>query len=517
MISYIFSENISILFAALLAISWYAWLTKKPSKNTPPLPPGPRGLPFVGNLPFVEPDFHRYLAKLSNIYGPIFKLKLGSKISIVISSPSLAKQVLKDQDAICANRDPPAAGLALTYGGIDIAWRPNGPEWRELRKVFVREMMRYTRLDASSALRGQEVRGMVREVHGKVGTPINIGEHIFLTLRNVVISMLWGGTMHGEDSKSSIVIDQYRQVVDEMVELLGKPNISDVFPVLARFDLQGIESKMKKLLLWFDRIFDSEIAQRTKVDQVGEENEDKSKGSKDFLQFLLELNLQGDEKSSLSIIQIKALFMDIVIGATDTSSTIIEWAMAEMLQHPETMKKVQEELVEVVGNDNIVEDFHLSNLHYLDAVVKETFRLHPPLPLLVPHVPSVSCTLAGYTIPKGVRIFINAWAIQRHPEAWEDPLDFRPERFLLDIGKGDYSGNNFSYLPFGSGRRICVGVSLAEKLVVFVLASLLHSFEWKLPEGAKVDFSEKCGLVLKKTKPLVAIPFAKLTNLKHYN
>ncbi|KAK9292282.1 hypothetical protein L1049_020246 [Liquidambar formosana] len=188
-----------------------------------------------------------------------------------------------------------------------------------------------------------------------------------------------------------------------------------------------------------------------------------------------------------------------------------------MLQHPETMKKVQEELVEVVGNDNIVEDFHLSNFHYLDAVVKETFRLHPPLPLLVPHVPSVLCTLAGYTIPKGVRIFLNAWAIQRHPEAWEDPLEFRPERFLSDMGKGDYSGNNFSYLPFGSGRRICVGVSLAEKLAVFVLASLLHSFEWKLPEGAKVDFSEKCGLVLKKTKPLVAIPFAKLSNLKHYN
>ncbi|RVW35266.1 Flavonoid 3'-monooxygenase [Vitis vinifera] len=154
---------------------------------------------------------------------------------------------------------------------------------------------------------------MVRDVYGKVGTPINMGDQMFLTVLNVVTSMLWGGTLHGED-RSRIGME-FRRVIVEMVGLMGKPNISDLFPALAWFDLQGIESRAKSL------------------------GKNKSKESKDFLQFMLELMHQGDDKTSVSITQLKALFMDIVVGATDTSSTTVEWAMAELLQHPQTMQK----------------------------------------------------------------------------------------------------------------------------------------------------------------------------------
>ncbi|KAL3331192.1 hypothetical protein AABB24_034812 [Solanum stoloniferum] len=207
---------------------------------------------------------------------------------------------------------------------------------------------------------------------------------------------------------------------------------------------------------------------------------------------------------------------DIVIGGTDTTITTVEWVMSELLNNPEIMSKVQQELKHVVGMNNIVEESHLPNLHYLDAVLKETLRLHPALPLLLPKRPSQSAIVGGYTIPEGTKVFLNVYAIHRDPQVWESPLEFQPERFLRHSTNFDYAGNNMKYLPFGSGRRICAGLPLAEKMVMFMLASLLHSFDWKLPEGEKVDLSEGFGLVIKKSERLFAIPTPRLPNFDLY-
>ncbi|GLT45182.1 hypothetical protein SLA2020_190340 [Shorea laevis] len=496
--------------ALAMAISWYARLMiQKSSKTRPSLPPGPPGLPLLGNLPFLEPQLHLYLTRLSQTYGPIFKLRLGSKTCIIVNSPELAKVILKDQDAIFANRDIPASALEVTYGGVDIAWSPNGPHWQKLRKIFVREMMSNASLDACYALRRREVREMVKDIHGKVGSPINIADQMFLTVLNVITSMLWGGTVLYGQERCSIGVE-FRQVVGEIVELLGKPNISDFFPALAPFDLQGIQRKMKKLSLWFDRFFESVLAGQTKFE--GKEE------TKDLLQFLLELNDQDDEKTPcLSMDEIKALFVDIVVAATDTTSTTVEWAMTEMLQHPEIMRRACEELDEVIGKQNIVEESHLPRLIYLEAFMKETLRLHPPVPFLVPHRPSKSCCVAGYTIPEGSRILVNIWAMHRDSQVWKNSDEFEPERFLKEPGNGDYHGNFFNFLPFGSGRRICAGIPLAEKMTNYVLATLLHSFEWKKPEEVELDVFEKFGIVLKKATPLIAVPVVRLPALEQYS
>jgi cytochrome P450 len=206
-----------------------------------------------------------------------------------------------------------------------------------------------------------------------------------------------------------------------------------------------------------------------------------------------------------------------VVAGSDTTSTMVEWVMAELMQHPEAMKKVNEELTEIVGVNSLVEESHLPNLHYLDAVIKEVFRLHPALPFLLPRCPSQSATIGGYCIPKGSKVFLNVWAIHRDPKIWENPLEFQPERFLIcDPTKLDYSGNNFNYIPFGSGRRICAGLPLAERSVMYVVASFLHSYEWKLPQGTELDLSDKFGIVTKKMKPMVAIPTPRLSKFELY-
>nr|AFK37605.1 unknown [Lotus japonicus] len=199
-----------------------------------------------------------------------------------------------------------------------------------------------------------------------------------------------------------------------------------------------------------------------------------------------------------------------LVGGSDTSSNTVEFAMAEIMHKPEVMKRVQDELEGVVGKDNMVEESHLHKLPYLLAVMKETLRLHPTVPLLVPHCPSEATSTGGYTIPKGSRVFVNVWAIHRDPSIWEKPLESDPERFL--DAKWDFCGNDFSYFPFGSGRRICVGIPMAERSVLYFLATLVHMFNWTVPEGEKLDISEKFGITLKKKIPLVAIPTPRLSN-----
>ncbi|XP_043700476.1 costunolide synthase-like [Telopea speciosissima] len=184
----------------VLLVSW--WVSKSWNQlGGPPLPPGPLGLPLVGNLPFLEPDHHRFFTKLAKIYGPIMKLQLGPKLCVVLTSPSLAREALKDHDTIFANRDPPLVASTMTYGGIDIEWSLNGPQWRMMHSIFVHELMSNKILETCYSLRRQEVQKMVKEVFGKIGTFINICEVTYLTMLSLIMNMLWGDTLQGDEPR----------------------------------------------------------------------------------------------------------------------------------------------------------------------------------------------------------------------------------------------------------------------------------------------------------------------------
>ncbi|XP_065858896.1 flavonoid 3',5'-hydroxylase 1-like [Euphorbia lathyris] len=478
-------------------------------KSTAQLPPGPRGLPLLGYLPFLGTFLHKSFTELAAKYGPIYKLWLGNKLYIVISSPSLAKQVLRDNE-IFSNHEPPVAARILTYGGNDIVFCHYGPEWVKMRKVFVREMLNNESINALYQLRKIELHKGIKHAYSKAGEVVDFGELVFGITVNSAISMLCGGRLKGEKSTHFIV--DFRKMTEEMMFLFGKTNVSDVFPILARFDLQGIEKQARKLHLKFDKILNSVIEQRLR-----EGKEEKREGKRDFLQILMDYNSQGDAQTSITINQLKALLLDIVVGGTDTLATMLEWTMTEIMLNEQVKNKVYRELEEVVGINNELEESHLPKLKYLNAICKEVNRLHPAVPLLVPHLSSESCTVGGYTIPKGAYVFLNVYAIHRDPLHWENPLEFRPERFLDTKGENfDYMGNNFKYLPFGSGRRVCAGIPLAERGLMYILGSMLHSFQWTLPHGIELNLSDKFGIVVKKMKPLMLVPKPRRSGLDLY-
>ena len=198
-------------------------------------------------------------------------------------------------------------------------------------------------------------------------------------------------------------------------------------------------------------------------------------------------------------------------ASMDTSATTIEWALSELIKHPPMMKKVINELEKVVGMERMVEESDLESLEYLNMVVKETLRLHPVAPLLIPHESIEDCTVDGFHIPQKSHVIVNVWAIGRDPNAWTDADKFLPERFMeSDI---DFRGQHFQFIPFGSGRRGCPGMQLGLTVVRLVLAQLVHCFDWELPDNmlpSELDMTEEFGITLPRAKHLVAIPTCRL-------
>lgn len=191
-------------------------------------------------------------------------------------------------------------------------------------------------------------------------------------------------------------------------------------------------------------------------------------------------------------------------AGTDTTSTVLEWVMTELLRHPSIMKKLQNEVREIVKDKQDVTDEDLEKMHYLKAVIKETLRFHTPIPLLVPRVARKDVKIMGYDISAGTMVITNAWAIGRDPVSWDEPEKFEPDRFLNS--SIDFKGLDFELIPFGAGRRGCAGIAFAMATNEFVVANLVPKFDWKLPdEGKEMDVRDRPGVAIHRYVPLLAV------------
>ncbi|KZV38300.1 geraniol 8-hydroxylase-like [Dorcoceras hygrometricum] len=429
-------------------------------------------------------------------------LKLGSLTAVVVSSPGIAKILLQKHDQVFSSRSYPGAVHALDHHKHSMVWLPVNNQWRKLRKICKERMFSVPSLDSSQDSRKQRLQKLCEYVYSCCidGKAVDIGRAAFTTSLNLMSASLFSEEFVSFDSGSS---EEFKEVVWGIMESIGRPNLADYFPVFRVFDPQGI---LRKSTVYFGRCFDifEEII-RKRLETRGRILSVDGTRKCDMLEALLDIN-QNNE-SELSILDIKHLLLDLFVAGADTTSSTVEWAMTELLRHPSKMLKVKNELREVIGKDEQVRESDISRLPYLRAVVKETFRLHPAAPLLVPHKAEEDSEIEGYIIPRNARILINAWAIGRDSSTWPDPELFTPERFLEN--ETDFKGQHFELIPFGAGRRICPGMPLANRMVHMMVASLVHNFDWELEGGLKpeqVDLDESFGLTLQKTTPLKAVP-----------
>ncbi|KAG2536957.1 geraniol 8-hydroxylase-like [Panicum virgatum] len=483
------------LLASLLAAVYLLGLRAHGRRG---LPPGPRPLPLIGNLHLLGDQPHRSLAGLAKIHGPLMSLRLGSVTTVVASSPDVAREFLQRHDAAFATRSVPDAISA--HARHSVAWLPNSPRWRALRKVMATELFAPHRLDALRHLRREKVRLLVDHV-GRLaqdGTAVDVGRAAFTTALNLLSSTIFSRDLTNLDDRSES--KEFQEVVTEIMEAAGRPNLSDIYPAFAAADLQGCRRRVAKLFARLHRMFDVEIDQRRHARKAGQPRKN------DFLDLLLDSEMGDNGTAGLDRDTLRSMLADLFAAGSDTSSSTVEWAMTELLQNPVSMSKVCDELARVIGSRKNIEESQIGQLPYLQAVVKETFRLHPPVPFLIPRQGEVATKVIDYTIPKGARLLINIWAMGRDANVWPEPDKFMPERFLEKMV--DLKGGDFNLIPFGAGRRICPGMPLAIRMVHLVLGSLLNQFKWRLPvevERNGVDMAEKFGVTLIKAVPLCAI------------
>ncbi|XP_023640606.1 cytochrome P450 76C4-like [Capsella rubella] len=467
------------------------------------LPPGPPRLPIIGNIHQVGRNPHRSFAELSKTYGPIMSLKLGCLNSVVIGSPEAAREVLKTHDQILSGRKSTNSIRSINHHEASVAWLPpSSARWRLLRKLSASLLFSPQRIEATKALRMKKVQELVNFVSesSERGEAVGISRISFTTALNIISNVLFSVDIGSYDCKNS---NGFQETVIAGMEASGKPDAANFFPCLGFLDLQSNRKTMKasteKLFRVFREFMDAKTALR---------NESTDVSNMDFLDSLLALT-QGDEPE-IDNNDIEHLLLDMFAAGTDTTSTTVEWAMAELLKSPKTMAKAQAEIDSVVGQNGVVEETDISELPYLQAIVKETLRLHPAVPLLLPREAEADVEILGFMVPKDAQVLVNVWAIGRDPNVWENTTRFEPERFL---GKEiDVKGKDYELTPFGAGRRICPGLPLAVKIVSLMLASLLYSFDWKLTNGVvseDLDMDETFGITLHKTKPLHAFPVKK--------
>ncbi|XP_027099198.1 cytochrome P450 76T24 [Coffea arabica] len=463
------------------------------------LPPGPYQYPIVGNMFQLSGIMHSTLAKLSKTYGPLMSIKVLNRTMIIVSSPKVAKELLQKYDHLYTSRLVLDSARAFDHHKFSVVWLPINSKWRNHRKLCKEQLFSSERLNASQGLRQEKVQQLCNYVHGCCinGEVVDIGEATFTTMVNIVSSTFFSVDFGCYESNSS---QELKENILGVLDTLAKLNLSDFFPVLRAIDPQGIRRQTKfyfgKLLQMFDEIIRQRLQEREKSLAYCRRN--------DLLEVLLDLIQQ--HKTEWSIKDAKHLFLDLFQAAFDTISSTMEWAMAELLRNPDKMEKAKTEIREIIGHRKLIQDSDISALPYLRAIVKEALRLYPPASTMSRYY-EADVEIDQYIVPKNTLVLVNLWAIGRDSSVWSNPDSFVPERFL--DSEIDVKGHHFELLPFSTGRRICVGMPLAERMIHLILASLIHNFDWKLEEGMKpedIGMREKLGITMQKAAPLKAIP-----------
>ncbi|CAL9764810.1 unnamed protein product [Musa acuminata subsp. burmannicoides] len=464
------------------------------------LPPGPSKLPIIGSLHHLLGGLpHRSLTALSKKFGPVILLKLGEVPTLVVSSTEAAAEIMKTHDVSFASRPTNLNLQTATYGDRGVGFTSYGFHWRELRKMSIVELLSAKRVQSFRFIREEEVLNLVRSIVllSNAGSTVNLSKKLVLLANDIGSRSVIGSKCKYQK--------EFIRIVMQTLEAAGGFSLADLFPSWPIIKLlSGATFKMQMLHRDMDAILNSIIQERRErksAEQPEEEEEEEA-----LVDVMLRVQAEGSLSFPLADEDMKAMMLDMLGGASETSAGIMEWAMSELMRNPRVMRKLQEEVRETVGEKGKVTEKDINGMNYLKLVIKETLRLHPPVPLLLPRECRETCEVLGYQIPEKTRVFVNVWALGRDPRYWDSPTEFEPEIREQEF-HGRLQGTNFEFLPFGAGRRICPGMSFGLKSIELSLASLLYNFDWELPSGnegmpQELDMSETFSITCRRKSDL---------------
>ncbi|GLT44045.1 hypothetical protein SLA2020_179630 [Shorea laevis] len=488
------SSTSSWLLASILLLVILKFCSKNKSRARKlNLPPSPPKLPIIGNLHQLGSMPHLSLSRLAKRFGPIIFLQLGEVPTVVVSSARMAEEVMKTHDLAFSSRPRIFSAMHLFYNCTDIVFSPYGAYWRHIRKICILELLSVKQVQAYGFVREEEVAHLIQRVAESYPRSTNLTKMLGLYANDVLCRIVFGRDFSkgGEYDRHG-----FQKMLEEYQELLGGFSIGDFFPSVEFIhSLTGIKSRLLNTFRRFDMFFDEVINEHL--------NPDREK-KQDLVDVLLNIQRDGSKETSLTMDNIKAIILDMFAAGTDTTFITLDWGMTELIKNPKAMERAQAEVRNIVGGRKVVLESDLPQLHYMKAVIKEIFRLHPPAPVLVPRESMEDVIIDGFDIPAKTRVFVNAWAIGRDPDLWENPESFEPERFMGSTI--DFKGQDFELIPFGAGRRSCPAIAFGAATVELALAQLLHSFDWELPPGVNVkdlDMTEVFGITMHRIANLV--------------
>ncbi|XP_008785621.2 cytochrome P450 78A5-like [Phoenix dactylifera] len=476
------------LVLVFLSVLWLypgglAWALSRAQRSIP----GPPGIV----LALSGTAAHRALAGLARSFQaiPLMVFSVGFTRFVVSSHPDTAREILNS--SAFADRPIKESAYELLFHRA-MGFAPFGEYWRNLRRISATYLFSPRRIAAFGEHRraiGEQMVGEVKELMGRYGD-VEVKRVVhFGSLNNIMMSV-FGKRFDFVKGKGV----ELEGLVREGYELLGVFNWSDHLPLLGWLDLQGVRKRCRGLVRRVNVFVGNIIEEhRQRRERFGGTAGD---GVGDFVDVLLDL-----QEEKLSDADMVAVLWEMIFRGTDTVAILLEWIMARMVLHPDIQAKAQSEIDAVVGNSRIVSDSDIPKLPYLQSIVKESLRMHPPGPLLSwARLAIHDVNIGKHLIPAGTTAMVNMWAITHDESIWSEPCEFKPERFVAD----DVSilGSDLRLAPFGSGRRVCPGKAMALATVHLWLAQLLQRFKWVPSEGG-VDLSECLKMSLEMKNPLV--------------
>ncbi|MCO5562400.1 hypothetical protein L7F22_016027 [Adiantum nelumboides] len=437
---------------------------------------------------------------------------MGSFPAVVVSSPFWAKEFLHNHDHEFADRPQFEASKRVFYNNRSMVMMEYGAMWRHLRKLYTLHILSSKRVEMFENLRLEEMVLSIKLLESQAsGVVVNLRKFVFNTVGNMISRMLFSKRAFDATEAIDGGESRFKQLVEESTALFGTPFLGDLISWLSWLDVQGARKKMDRVAKGFDTFLEKELAERIVAKRGVSEDE----ADADYLDMLLRI-YNGD--GGVDRDSIKCILLDLLTASMETTTTAIEWTLAELFSNPSCMKKLREELDTLVegegatlnGSVKCVGDSQLTKLDYLQACIKETLRLHPPFALNMRQMCKSldkGTEVGGFHLPKKTRVMFNLWAMARDNTLWGANAGiFCPDRFLSD-GVPDLRGHHFEFLPFGTGRRGCPGMSMALTLLPFVVANLVLMFNWEIPSWVTLDLSkEAAALTAPLAEPLVAVP-----------